>query len=416
MHEPDLAEWLNKLTMLHPRSIDLSLERIKEVATRLSIWPIKCPVITVAGTNGKGSCVTLLESILLAAGYRAGAYFSPHLIHFNERIRYQGSTATDAEICSAFSRIEHARNNISLTYFEFATLAAILIFQQQQLDVWILEVGLGGRLDAVNIFDADVAMISTIALDHTDWLGNTREKIGFEKAGIIRAHKPVICGDFAVPESIQHYAAELKAPLYCQTTDFAYSRQDYYWMWWNREGQLTDLPLLQFELQNAATVLQAIHHLPQPLKVSVDAIRQGLQQARLPGRFQIIPGKIVQILDVAHNPAAGELLAKRLATEPCSGHTLAVVAMLADKDRQGTLTPLLSLVDKWYVASLNIPRGGEAADLAAILKNLGAEQIHEHAEVEAAYQACLAAATEGDRILIFGSFYTVAAVLKVLER
>lgn len=391
----NLSSWLTYLETLHPKAIDLGLDRVGKVAHALNLIPFNSFVITVAGTNGKGSCVALSESILSAAGYRVGAYTSPHLLRYNERVRINGEFVTDEMLCKAFVEIEKARGDVSLTYFEFGTLAALLLFKQANLDVAILEVGMGGRLDATNIIDADIAIISSIALDHTEWLGNDREAIGFEKAGIMRAGKSCVCGDFDVPQSIRKYAQELRTNLYCPNEGSGYS--------------FDNLPLPKIAQQNAATVLKAIELLPQTFEVNRNAIKTGLKQVFLPGRFQII-GKT--ILDVAHNPAAGELLAKNLQLMPCSGRTLAVVGMLSDKDILGTIQPLFPHVSAWYVGGLDVPRGAPTKLLADQIR-IGANTVSEYISVTAAYRQALADAQPSDRIIVFGSFYTVAEVMQL---
>lgn len=411
----DINAWLAYIETLHHQPIDPGLERIRIVAKQLNFLPFKCPVITVAGTNGKGSSVALLENILLAQGYRVGCYTSPHLISYNERVRINGKNIDDISLCEVFSVIEQARAHISLSFFEFGTLAALLLFKQANLDAVILEVGMGGRLDAVNIVDADLAIISTIALDHMEWLGDDREKIGYEKAGIMRANKPAVCGDFAVPLTIRNHARAINTQLYCMSDDFAYEKtSSYTWSWWSARQKLMDLPVPSIELQNAATVLKAIELLSEQLNISRAAIEQGLKQVNLLGRFQNIVNKGVQtILDVAHNPAAAEWLANKLQETPCTGRTLAVIAMLSDKDQLGMVTHLLPQIAVWHTAGLTVPRGGFAVSLAKHLRLLGALEVYEHATVALAYRTAQAEARAGDRIIVFGSFYTVAEVLQL---
>jgi dihydrofolate synthase/folylpolyglutamate synthase len=406
-----LDNWLAYLEKLHPKTIDLGLERINQVANALQLFLFKPFVITVAGTNGKGSCVALTENILLQAGNRVGTYTSPHLLKYNERIRVNGKEVSDAMLCEAFAVIEKARATISLSYFEFGTLAALWLFKQAQLDVVVLEVGMGGRLDATNVMDADIAIISSIALDHVEWLGNTREAIGFEKAGIMRSGKPCVCGDFAVPQSIRQHAEQLGSQLYCQNEAFGYEQVGETWNWWSQTKKLNGLPLPKIDLQNAATVLQAVHLLPDTFKINQQVLEDSLQQVFLPGRFQTISGKITTILDVAHNPASATLLAKNLPTSVGEGKTLAVVGMLSDKDRIGTLQPLLSKIDAWYVGSLDVARGASAGVLLEALQQLGVENKQGELSVTLAYQQALVSAKPGDRIVVFGSFYTVAEVM-----
>lgn len=405
----DLPTWLSYLEKLHPKAIDLGLERIGKVAHKLNLLPFNTFVITIAGTNGKGSCVALSESILSAAGYRVGAYTSPHLLRYNERIRINNKEVRDAELCDAFMEVEKARGDISLTYFEFGTLAALLLFHRANLDVVILEVGMGGRLDATNIVDADLAIISTIALDHMEHLGNDREAIGFEKAGITRDGIPCVCGDFAVPQTIRNFVTN----LYCLNEDFGYEKNIDSWSWWNKDQQLSDLPLPKVDLQNAATVLQAIALLPEQFKVSREIIEIGLKTVFIPGRFQVVSANVTTILDVAHNPASAELLAKNLSTISCKGKIFAVVAMLSDKDIRATVKPLLQSIDAWFVAGLNIQRGDDGNLLKDALYSLAVKNLYEYPSVTLAYQQALKQAKIGDCIVVFGSFYTVAEVMRL---
>ncbi len=415
--------WLSYLETCHPKTIDLGLQRIRVVAERLNVLHFNYPIITVAGTNGKGSCVALMQAILTAAGYRVGAYTSPHLIDYNERIQIVGKYVSDDALCEAFQRIEKERGEISLTYFEFATLAALLLFKQVPLDVIILEVGLGGRLDAVNCVDADIAVISMIDLDHMEWLGYTREQIAKEKAGIMRPNKPCVFGDFIDSASVAKQAALLNTTLYRQGQQFDYKKQLSTWTWQSQQQTLMNLPLPGIDLQNAATVLQVIELLANKFFITRSAIEKGLKSVFLRGRFQKIEtaenltAKSIQlILDVAHNPAGGRCLAKRLAKEPCNGKTYAVVGMLADKDITQTLAPLVDLIDKWYLADLAASRGAMAIQLHSCLLNLNqhASSIYSLSSPVLAVQKAYQAAQKGDRILIFGSFHTVGLVLETL--
>lgn len=407
-----LSDWLIWLETLHSKPIDLGLNRLTTVAKRLNLMKFP-PVITVAGTNGKGSCVTFLESIYHSAGYKVGAYTSPHLVKFNERIKINTIPATDMQLCEAFAKIDNARQTISLTYFEFTTLAALLLFQQSNLDILILEVGLGGRLDAVNYVDCDVAVITSIDLDHMDYLGNTREAIAIEKAGILRAGKPAICGDFDPPQSLINAANNLNSPLLCQGQEFSYVIHNESWEWQSKEFPLRDLPIPFLPIQNAATALMAIRQLPK-LPISIEHIKQGLSEAQLPGRFQVLPNQaITTILDVAHNPHAARYLANKLHNTHFGGKTFAVCGMLLDKDRKNTLVSLINAIDHWYLADLPGSRGGKAQELANILTDF--EQIN-HATFDSiltAYQAALARATCYDRIIIFGSFHAVEPILQM---
>ena len=416
----NLSAWLQYLENLHPKSIDLGLARVSSVAQKLGLFPWTCPTITVTGTNGKGSCVAILESILSAAGYRIGTYTSPHLFQYNERIRIQGQPATDAEICQAFERIERVRGDTSLTYFEFGTLAALLLFQEAKLDRVILEVGLGGRLDAVNIIDSDIAILTTLALDHQDWLGSDRESIGREKVAIARPNKPLICGDFDVPASVIESAAKQSSLLYCQGQDFGYITPIHHrnhanyvseWSWWGSSRHLSGLPLPVLELQNMSTAFKALELLSlSGVKISQKSIEQGLQQVRLPGRFQIIEGPITHVFDVAHNPAAAVCLSNRLSKTPCAGRTLAVVGVSLGKDYNGIFSALRHSVQDWYVGAFAKPPAVPSEVLAQNLNQLGVSSVFCHVDVVAAYCAAAFAAQPGDRIVVFGSHYTVAMV------
>jgi dihydrofolate synthase/folylpolyglutamate synthase len=391
-----LNNWLTYLESRLGSCIKLGLERIREVANKLDLLSFSCPVITIAGTNGKGSCVAYLENILGKAGYKVGAYTSPHLLRFNERIHINGKEIDDDSLCNAFAIIEKACGDVELTYFEFTTLAALYIFQHNSLDVLLLEIGLGGRLDAVNIIDSDIAVITTIAIDHIAYLGNTREAIGYEKAGIMREGKPVVCGDPDPPQSLIQQANLLHAPLYIVDSRLRGNDED-----WRGNDPLP----------NSETALMVIKLLQQKLPVSEEIINMGLKTAFLPGRFQIIDNGQT-ILDVAHNPAAGDFLAKQLAKHQCKRRTHAVVSMLKDKDIIGTLRPMLHLIDKWYLADLHVSSGARAEDLGHALKDLGRKSWYSFTSVLDAYVKAVANCAQNDKIVIFGSFYTVAEILK----
>lgn len=420
-----LDAWLGWQESLHPSTIDLGLERVAQVWQQLQPKPAPFPIITVAGTNGKGSSLAMLEAILQAAGYRTGAYSSPHLLRYNERVRLSGQPVDDAALCAAFERIDRARGAVSLTYFEFGTLAALDIFWRSDVDAVILEVGLGGRLDAVNILDADVALVTTVALDHTQWLGDDVETVAREKAGIYRAHRPAIYGSPHAPVSLRAQAAALDATLLCYGEDFSAAAQGDRWRWWGRVGgcewTYANLPLPalrgRVQLQNAAAVLMALACLSDRLTVSEPALHEGLRAVCLPGRFQRLPGAVPIILDVAHNPQAAAELAANLAAEPCAGRTLAVVGMLEDKDQGDSLKALLGEVDLWYPASLAEARGASAEGLAVVLRKLkvAPEQIQLSNDPSIAIERALAQADSIDRIVVFGSFYTVAGALSRLQ-
>jgi dihydrofolate synthase / folylpolyglutamate synthase len=413
-------DWLNYISQIHHREMDFTLDRIQQVVNPTRWNHFNCPVIIVGGTNGKGSCVKFLESIFTAAGYRSGAYTSPHLMVFNERIRVNAKLVEDAALLHAFAAVEQARGEISLSYFEFTFLAALKIFQDSPLDVVILEVGLGGRLDAVNIVDADIAVITTIDLDHTDLLGPDRESIAREKAGIFRRHQPVVCGDPNPPDALRQRAAELDSPWYGidETFHYAFEQALAGWRWQGKQFHYECLPALSLKHQNAATSLMVVELLQPRLPVPETAIRQGLAQASLPGRFEKMsaPGGGYCYLDVAHNPQGARWLAEQWQKVAVRGKKIAVFAMLSDKDIAETVRSLLHYVDSWYVATLSVPRGATAQHLQAVLSAQGARSCYSFATVEHALQAAIAGANmESDSILIFGSFYTVAAARNYLS-
>ena len=408
-----LDVWLEWQQTLSPKEIVLGLERVRTVGERLGLLQPRCPVITVAGTNGKGSVVALLEAILSAGGYRVGAYTSPHLLRYNERVRISGTEADDTLLCEAFARIDEARGDIPLTYFEFGTLAALYAFVGKEVEVMLLEVGLGGRLDAVNAIDPDVAVLTSIDIDHADWLGNDRETIGFEKAGIMRAHRPAVCGDRRPPASVFEHARSLGAGLYVLGRDFDAERRGEA-MHWHGSGLVRSLPLPalrgSFQLDNAATALAALSAMSDRLPVDDRARADGLRTVRVGGRFQRLPGMPPVYCDVAHNPQAARALASILRSEPVSGRTLTVFAALCDKDIEGIAAELDAQVAQWFVAGLDVPRGLDAQTLAGRMKEARAP-LTRHADVASALTAARAAAGEEDRIVVCGSFLTVAAAL-----
>jgi dihydrofolate synthase/folylpolyglutamate synthase len=420
----DLSQWLYKIQALHPHEIEFGLERIRTVADRLGVKKPSGCVITVAGTNGKGSTVAMLDAVLSASGYRVGTYTSPHLLHYNERIRVFGQCASDKAICESFARIEAVRGEISLTYFEFSTLAALLIFAEARPDVVVLEVGLGGRLDAVNIVDPDLAIVSSIGIDHQDWLGDSRELIGKEKAGIFRAHIPVVCGDPDPPESLLAAAKKLDAPVYLQGIDFGFIECGSFWHWWGRSKEgvsvhMDHLPWPALDLLNAATVIQALQLAS--VTVSKSAIAKGLDGFGLQGRYQLLQGLLHGLMcraDVAHNPHAARLLAEKVSgTRQQMGsqnRVRAVLAMMADKDHAGFYRALESVVDIWYIAAFAEPRCQDANLLSNTLKHVGARVEGTFPSVaEALTQAC-GDADQGDLILVTGSFVTVAELMRYI--
>lgn len=403
-----LAAWLSYLEHLHTKTIDLGLERVGEVAARLNVQKPAPFVFTVAGTNGKGTTCRTLEAMLTAAGYKVGVYSSPHLVRYTERVRVQGAELAESAHTASFAAIEQARGDISLSYFEYGTLSALWLFKQAGLDVVILEVGLGGRLDATNLVDPDVAVITSIALDHTDWLGPDRESIGREKAGIFRAGRPAIVGEPDMPTTIADVAREKGAPLLQRDVAWQYGIADDRWWFSDGAGRLDNLPLPQVPQPNAATALAALR--ASGLTVSEQAIREGIASAILPGRFQTIQTSPRVILDVAHNPHAAAYLAGRLKSEPLNGRVLAVIGMLHDKDIAGTLACLEGVVDSWYCAPLEGPRGATAEQL---VEHLRAGAVY--ASVAQAWHAAMADAGPEDTVLVCGSFHTVAHVMEELD-
>jgi len=402
---------------LHPREIELGLVRVNEVRDRLGLAQPAFAVVTVTGTNGKGSTVAMLEHVLHAAGYRVGAYTSPHLVDYNERVHIATEAVSDAELCTAFERVEAVRADTPLTYFEFGTLAAIDLFRQHDVEIAILEVGLGGRLDAVNAWDADVAIVSSVGIDHTDWLGPDRESIGREKAGIYRAQRCAICGDPDPPDSLIQYAEQVGAHLLRVHKDFDFERLPEGWTWRALDKMHAGLPYPamrgDYQLYNAACVLMALDCLAERFPVTMADIRAGLLNAVLPGRFQTLPGRPVRVLDVAHNVQAAEALARTLRAQVVPGRTIAVCGMLHDKPIVDVLRILVPLVSSWHVAGLAGARGTSTEDMRAALAAAGvSEGVGLHEDIEQAYVTALAEASEHDRIVVFGSFHTVGAILR----
>ena len=408
-----LDGWLGWQETLHPQAIELGLERVGEVAGRLGLLTPAATVISVAGTNGKGSSVALLDAIYRAAGYRTGVYTSPHLLAYNERIRVDGRDTDDASLCAAFERIDTARAGISLTYFEFGTLAALDIFSRVQADILILEVGMGGRLDAVNIIDADVALVTSIGIDHSEWLGADRDAIGREKAGIFRAGRPAICSDPRPPVSLQSTARSIGAEWLALGEDFSYRLCDGTWHWqgWRHSHAALPWPALpgHHQLDNAAGVIMVTEVLLDRHPVPASALADGLRSVRLAGRCQFVPGRIERVLDVAHNREAAGQLAACLAGQPAAGKTWLVLGVLAGKDAAGLVAELSATVDYWCFASLPGERGLSAAALGALTGMTG--QAQEFESVTAALAHVERVADSGDRVVITGSFLTVAAAL-----
>ena len=413
-----LQDWLDFCERLHPVTIDMGLDRVRQVADRLELR-FDCPVITVAGTNGKGSTCAMLEAILLESGYRTGVYTSPHLVHFEERCRLSGQSASASELAEAFAAVDAARGEVSLTYFEFSTLAILWLMSRAKLDAVILEVGLGGRLDAVNIVDADCAVITSIDLDHMAILGHDRETIGREKAGIMRTGHPVVVSDPVPPQSVLDQAEVLGADLWRFGRDFNFSGDKQQWSWAGRGRRYAGMayPALRGanQLVNASGVLAALEALRARIPVTAQAVRNGLAMVELPGRFQIVPGQPTLVLDVAHNPHSVAALAENLDAMGFYPTTHAVFGAMADKDLQPMLVRIGPLVDRWYFTDLPLPRAASAAELQQAWQTQNTRKdvtSSVHNAPLAALQAAVDAADPADRIIVFGSFYTVGGVLK----
>lgn len=413
-----LSEWLVWQESLNPKEIELGLERCFQVAKKtdwLKIPPFK--IITVAGTNGKGSSVAMLASIYQQAGYKVGCYTSPHLIDYNERVKINKQNVTDEQLVKAFERIDLARAEVTLTYFEFGTLAAMDVFYSEQPDIVILETGLGGRLDAVNIFDSDVCLITHIALDHTDWLGGTIEDIGREKAGIFREGKAAVCCDVDLPESVYTVAQQKKTPLFQAGTDFQVTQHEKSWDWTSTEKEYTELPVPaingDFQIDNAAAVLMVVEQMQFLCPVDEASIRKGLMSVHIEGRLQRLDTEPEIILDVSHNPDATYRLAEYLKANPVKGENIAIVGMLSDKDHQKSLLPFKGLIEYWFLADIAVPRGGKAIALEKIIHSGNIEgTTRVFRTIDSAWNMAKKRANINDRLVVFGSFYMVSTVLK----
>jgi dihydrofolate synthase/folylpolyglutamate synthase len=417
-----LPEWLALLESRHAEThINMGLDRVRAVKQAMDLR-FGCPVIMVAGTNGKGSTCAMLESILLRAGYRTGLYIKPHFLDFNERARIGGELASDQALIDAFDFVESRRGQIDLTYFEFTTLAIMHLLAGAGLDVAILEVGLGGRLDAVNVIDADVAIVTSVDIDHTDFLGTTREEIGFEKAGIFRPGKPAICSDPVPPASLVAHAEAIGADLWLLGRDFNYAGDKQQWNYGGRGQRRNSLayPSLRGanQLLNASAALAALEVLKLELPVGAQEVRTGLVVVELPGRFQVLPGRPTVILDVAHNPHAASALAQNLGNMGFHPYTYAVFGVMQDKDIAGVIAPMAQYVDHWCIAELPSARSAHTEELAQTIAELepadakpGERSVTAFADPAAAFANALSRAGENDRIVVFGSFYTVAGVM-----
>ena len=418
-----LPDWLAMLETRHSETqINMGLDRVQAVKARMQL-AFTCPVIMVAGTNGKGSTCAMLESVLLRAGYKVGLYIKPHFLDFNERARVLGEMASDEQIVASFNAVEAVRGDTPLTYFEFTTLAILHLLSQAKLDVAILEVGLGGRLDAVNVIDADVAIVTSVDIDHTDYLGDTREAIGFEKAGIFRPGKAAICSDPVPPQSLIDHAAAIGADLWLMGRDFNYSGDKQQWNYGGREQRRNSLayPSLRGanQILNATAVLAALEVLKLKLPVGAQEVRTGLVTVELPGRFQVLPGRPSVILDVAHNPHAASALNQNLGNMGFHPYTYAVFGSMQDKDIDGVLAAMCEHVDHWCLTGLPSPRAATASELAAKVQIMLEDKpdSSEHTvsifdDPAQAFANAMSRAGENDRIVVFGSFLTVAGVMK----
>lgn len=417
-----LQDWLHWQESHHPLAIDLGLERAAQIHHVLNPDGVKPLTITVAGTNGKGSCIAFLEAIYTAAGYRVGSYTSPHIVRYNERIKINGQPVYDAQICEAFSRIEIARKDTSLSYFEFGTLAALDIFLRSNVDIQLLEVGMGGRLDAVNIIDADVALISSINIDHVDWLGTTRETIGHEKAGIFRAYTPAIVGDPNPPQSLQQNAIDKKSQFYRIGKEFSYQKQTSGWQWSDGRQQFSSLPELglkgEHQYRNASAVIMAVQQLNAQLPVSETALRSGLENVQLNGRFQQveIDTNTSLLLDVGHIPEAVTTLADYLHTAFPNKRVHAIFSMMKDKDIASVVKIMASTIHFWHFVPLTNPRAVSTTAIQEIFSQCQITNVSfDYTEFAGAFAAAKKQCQKGDLLLVFGSFFLVSDCLIELE-
>ncbi|MEE9327793.1 MAG: bifunctional tetrahydrofolate synthase/dihydrofolate synthase [Cocleimonas sp.] len=413
-----LEQWLTWQETLHLSEIDLGLKRIGQVAKKLNLLHPTFPIITVAGTNGKGSCVAMLDAILSAEGYTTGSYTSPHLLEYNERIKLKGVNSSDQEIINAFEQIDKVRDNISLTYFEFSTLAAMLIFSKSKVDVAILEVGLGGRLDAANLWDASLALITSISIDHVDWLGDDRDQIAIEKSGIMRKNMPVISGEIDPPKTISGEAKRICATLYQVNQDYSVSIQDNNsWLWKNDEVSLSlPIPSLagDFQINNAATVVAGLQAIKALLKISFSSIEQGLSTVSVLGRLQILSSSPTWLLDVAHNPDSAKQLANYLQANPVAGNTRALFSMLTDKNIEQVVALFDDTIDEWHIISLDGSRGLSTVELKQRMLQLSFKgKIVSYDDISDAYYSLKNITKSEDRVVAFGSFLVVSSLLNI---
>lgn len=418
-----LEDWLDWQEIFHPRSIDLGLDRVARVFQALNFDEIKIPTIIVGGTNGKGSCIAFLEAIYRAQGFRVGAYTSPHLLKYNERIKINGVAVSDEMICQAFERIDSVRDGVSLSYFEFGTLAALDVFYRSELDIQLLEVGLGGRLDAVNIIDADVSLITSVCIDHVDWLGETRDAIGYEKAGIFRAGVPAVIGDLDPPQSLLKRAIDKHTPLFRIGNEFNFYTKAGAWDWRcsdNNHSEYLSLPEPslkgEHQYRNAASVLMAVEQMQSLLPVSEEAIHVGLQNTQLKGRFQLVEGDIPVLLDVAHNALAVRILYDYLEKNFPGKKIHAVFSMMRDKEIKGVIEIITPLINQWYIAPLSNPRAASKPFMRECFSKCMLNNVSfDYDDFNEAYASAEKNADKDDLILVFGSFFLVSEYLARLK-
>lgn len=414
-NQKNLSNWITHISNVHAKDIDLSLDRIKIVAKKLGITSFSCPVITVTGTNGKGSCIAFLEQIYSSQNLTTCVFLSPFLFRFNEQIRINKKEVGDELLCSAFAEIESKRGDIPLTAFEFTTLAALKIFQQTNPDIVLLEVGMGGKTDAVNIVDPNIAIITNIDIEHASWLGNTREEIAIVKAGICRPKIPVICGDKNPPQVLFNYIKKIGGNLFLLNKNFFYQENKNSWLWHCQNRTFTGLPIPRLAIENSAIALMAVELLKNDLPIAETNLYSAIANANLPGRFQILEKPVTQIFDVAHNPAAAKFLSNQLEKDQKYNKTIAVFSMLADKDIVKTVSYLKDIIDEWHIAPLKIARAAKIEQIIETLQNAGIKNFKQYPSIESAYKNTLEKAKTNDRIVVFGSFYTIAEANKLIN-
>ena len=414
-----LDKWLAWQETLHFTAIELGLDRCRRVANAIGLLPPSYFVISISGTNGKGSCAIMLETILRGAGYNVGLYTSPHLLRYNERIKLYGQEVSDAILCDSFNKIDIARGTTSLTYFEFSTLAAMNIFQNNNVDIAVMEVGMGGRLDAVNMLDADISLISTIDIDHENWLGSDREAIGMEKSGIFRSMRPAVCADPHPPQSVLKTANLVGAKLIRSGLDYKYEISGSDWSWQSSKVCYQKLPIPgdhSYQIQNASGVLMVLQSMAENFQVQREAIDKGMGNFSLPGRFHVVPGEVSFVFDVAHNRQSAATLVANICTLPPARKTILILGMLKDKDHATFMNEFSDCIDNWYVATLDSTRGANADELATKLKTINPDAVvTTFDELLHAFSTALSVVKSGDRIVVTGSFITVGIALKYFK-